>query len=96
MRPEITTIVLAVLAIALGVVAYLRDPGLPWIGARNGLAMLWFVLPGLVPGLILGGMLQVLVPQEGVSRWRFVVVRVIPSLMFPVLAGWLVKVFYQE
>jgi hypothetical protein len=34
MRPEITTIVLGVLAIAFGIVAYLRDPGLPWIGAR--------------------------------------------------------------
>ena len=52
MRPEITTIVLGVLAIAFGIAAYLRDPGLPWIGVR--------------------------------------------SLAFPVLAGWLVHVFYQE
>jgi len=59
MRPEITTIVLGVLAIAFGIAAYLRDPGLPWIGARNGL-------------------------------------RIVPSLAFPVLAGWLVHVFYQE
>jgi uncharacterized membrane protein YraQ (UPF0718 family) len=165
MRPEITTIVLAVLAVAFGIVAYLRDPGLPWIGARNGLQMLWFVLPRLIPALLLAGMLQVLVPQEVVSRylgreagfrsiliasaagvltpggpmvtvpflvalansgaamgplvaymtswslfgmqriiaweaplmgWHFVVVRVLPSLAFPVLAGWLVKTFYRE
>jgi uncharacterized membrane protein YraQ (UPF0718 family) len=165
MRPEITTIVLAVLAVALGIVAYLKDPGLPLIGARNGLQMLWFVLPRLVPALILAGMMQVLVPQEVVARhfgrdagfrsillasaagvltpggpmvtvpllvalansgaamaplvaymtswslfgmqriiaweaplmgWRFVIVRVIPSLAFPVLAGWLVKTFYRE
>jgi uncharacterized membrane protein YraQ (UPF0718 family) len=165
MRPEITTIVLAVLALAFGIVAYLRDPGLPWIGARNGLQMLWFVLPRLIPALLLAGMLQVLVPQEVVSRylgrdagfrsiliasaagvltpggpmvtvpflvalansgaamgplvaymtswslfgmqriiaweaplmgWHFVVVRVVPSLAFPVLAGWLVKTFYRE
>jgi uncharacterized membrane protein YraQ (UPF0718 family) len=165
MRPEITTIVLAVLALAFGIVAYLRDPGLPWIGARNGLQMLWFVLPRLIPALLLAGMLQVLVPQEVVSRylgrdagfrsiliasaagvltpggpmvtvpflvalansgaamgplvaymtswslfgmqriiaweaplmgWHFVVVRVLPSLAFPVLAGWLVKTFYRE
>ena len=51
MRPEITTIMLGVPAIALGIVAYLRDPSL---------------------------------------------VRVIPSLAFLVLAGWLVKVLYQE
>jgi uncharacterized membrane protein YraQ (UPF0718 family) len=165
MRPEITTIVLAILAIVLAIVAYLKDPGLPWIGARNGLSMLWFVLPRLVPALLLAGMLQVLVPQETVSRylgreggfrsiliasaagvvtpggpmvtvpflvalansgaavaplvaymtswslfgmqriiaweaplmgWQFVVVRVIPSLAFPVIAGWLVHVFYKE
>jgi uncharacterized membrane protein YraQ (UPF0718 family) len=165
MRPEITTIVLAILAIAFAIVAYLRDPGLPWIGARNGLSMLWFVLPRLVPALLLAGMLQVLVPQETVSRylgreggfrgiliasaagvvtpggpmvtvpflvalansgaavaplvaymtawslfgmqriiaweaplmgWQFVVVRVIPSLAFPIVAGWLVHVFYKE
>ncbi|HEU4367153.1 MAG TPA: permease [Methylomirabilota bacterium] len=165
MRPEITTIILAVLAVAFGIVAYLKDPGLPLIGARNGLQMLWFVLPRLVPALILAGMLQVLVPQEVVARylgrdagfrsiliaalagvltpggpmvtvpflvalansgaamaplvaymtswslfgmqriiaweaplmgWHFVVVRIIPSLAFPVLAGWLVKTFYQE
>ena len=28
--------------------------------------------------------------------WRFVIVRVIPSLAFPVVAGWLVAVFYRE
>jgi hypothetical protein len=49
MRPEITTIVPGVLAIAFGVVVYLKDPGLPWIGARNGLSMLWFVLLRVVP-----------------------------------------------
>jgi len=166
MRPDIvSTLVLAVVAVALAVVAYWKDPGLPWIGARNGLSMLWFVLPRLIPALILAGMLQVLIPQETVSSyfgrdsglsaillasvagiltpggpmvsvpllvvlansgmalgplvaymtswslfgmqriiaweaplmgWRFVVVRVVPSLAFPVLAGWLVKVFYQD
>jgi uncharacterized membrane protein YraQ (UPF0718 family) len=165
MRPEITTIVLAVLAVAFAVVAYLKDPSLPWVGARNGLSMLWFVLPRLIPALILAGMLQVLVPQEVVSRhlgregglrgifiasvagiltpggpmvtvpflvalansgaamapmvaymtswslfgmqriiaweaplmgWRFVAVRVLPSLAFPVIAGWLVKTFYRD
>jgi hypothetical protein len=28
--------------------------------------------------------------------WQFVMIRVLPSLAFPVLAGWLVHVFYQE
>jgi hypothetical protein len=30
------------LALTFGLVAYWKDPGLPWIGARNGLSMLWF------------------------------------------------------
>ncbi|HEV8642751.1 MAG TPA: permease [Methylomirabilota bacterium] len=159
------TIVLFVLAATLAVVAYLKDPGLPWIGARNGFSMLWFILPRLVPAMLLAGLLQVLVPQEVVTRyfgresglrailiaslagvltpggpmvsvpfmvalansgmalpplvaymtswslfgmqriiaweaplmgWHFVAVRVIPSLAFPVLAGWLVAAFYSD
>jgi uncharacterized protein len=165
MRLDPSTLVLAALALGLAIVAYVRDPGLPLIGARNGFAMLGFILPRLVPALVLAGLMQVLVPQEVVSRyfgresgmkaifiaagagvltpggpmvsvpfmvalahsgaamgplvaymtswslfgmqriiaweaplmgWRFVIVRVIPSLAFPVLAGWLVAVFYHE
>ncbi|MFQ5828704.1 MAG: permease [Candidatus Methylomirabilia bacterium] len=162
---DASLIILISLALILTVVAYLKDPGLPWIGARNGVSLVVFILPRLIPALILAGMLQVLIPQELVSHyfgretglggilvasvagvltpggpmvsvplmvvlarsgagiaplvaymtswslfgmqriiaweaplmgWRFVVVRVVPSLFFPVLAGWLVKVFYQE
>jgi uncharacterized membrane protein YraQ (UPF0718 family) len=166
MRPDLlSTLVLAVVAIVLGVLAYLRDPGLPLLGLKNGASMLWFIVPRLVPALLIAGLLQVLVPQEVVSRhfgresglralviaslagvltpggpmvtvpfmvalansgasmaplvaymtswslfgmqriiaweaplmgWRFVAVRVVPSLAFPVVAGWLVKVFYQD
>jgi hypothetical protein len=28
--------------------------------------------------------------------WRFVMIRAIPSLAFPVIAGWLVKLYYHE
>jgi len=162
---DLSTLILAGLALTFGLVAYWRDPGLPWIGARNGLSMLWFVLPRLIPALILAGMLQVLIPQETVSRyfgrdsglsaillasvagiltpggpmvsvpllvvlansgmalgplvaymtswslfgmqriiaweaplmgWRFVTIRVLSSLAFPVIAGWLVKLYYHE
>jgi len=167
MRPLVdpSTIVLVVLALVLAAVAYLKDPGLPLIGAKNGFSMLRFILPRLVPALMLAGLMQVLIPQEVVSRhfgragglrailmatvagvltpggpmvsvpfmvalahsgaalpslvaymtswslfgiqriiaweaplmgWRFVVVRVVPSLAFPVVAGWLVAVFYRE
>ena len=139
--------------------------GLPLLGVKNSASMLWFIVPRLVPAILIAGLLQVLVPQEVVSRhfgresglralviaslagvltpggpmvtvpfmvalansgasmaplvaymtswslfgmqriiaweaplmgWRFVAVRVVPSLAFPVVAGWLVKVFYQD
>lgn len=165
MRLDPSTLVLAGLAIAFAIVAYFKDPSLPLIGARNGLSMLAFIVPRLVPALILAGLAQVLIPQEVVSRhfgreaglkailiatgagmvtpggpmvsvpfmvalahsgaalpalvaymtswslfgvqriiaweaplmgWHFVWVRIIPSLAFPVVAGWLVATFYRE
>ena len=160
-----STYVLAAVAIVLAIVAYLKDPGLPMLGVKNGVSLLWFVLPRLVPALILAGLMQVLVPQEivghyfgqkagfrglviaeaagvltpggpmvtvpllvalaksgaampslvaymtswslfGLQRiiaweaplmgWRFVSVRVLASLTLPILAGWLVALFYSE
>ncbi len=162
---DASTIVLAAAAVVLAGIAYLKDPGLPLLGARNGFAMLGFVLPRMVVALLLAGLMQVLVPQDFVSRhfgqggglralllatlagvvtpggpmvtmpfmvalansgaalsslvaymtawslfglqriiaweaplmgWRFVFARVVPSLAFPVIAGWLVSVFNRE
>src|ERR687888_2185143 len=157
--------ILAGIAVVLGVMAYLKDPGLPAVGARLGVSMLWFILPRLIPAMLLAGLIQVLVPQEVVARllgrqgglrallvatfagmltpggpmvtvplmvalansgmplpplvaymtswslfgmqriisweaplmgWHFVAVRVVPSLAFPVIAGWLVMLFHRE
>ena len=165
MRLDLSTIVLAVVALVFAVIAYVKDPSLPAIGARNGLKMLGFVLPRLIPALLLAGLFQVVVPQDVVSRyfgreagfrglvmamlagvitpggpmvsvpflvalahsgaavpalvsymtawslfglqriiaweaplmgWKFVWVRVISSLAFPVMAGWLVAIFHHE
>jgi uncharacterized membrane protein YraQ (UPF0718 family) len=162
---DVSFLVLSSLAVLFAVVAYLKDPSLPYVGARNGFSLLWFVLPRMVPALLLAGMLQVVIPQETVARyfgqrsgmsaivmasaagvitpggpmvsvpllvvlansgmalgplvaymtawslfgmqriiaweaplmgWRFVAVRVVSSLAFPILAGWLVKVYFQE
>ena len=162
---DVSTIVLAAAAVVLAGIAYLKDPGLPLLGAKNGFSMLAFVLPRMVVALLLAGLMQVLVPQDFVSRhfgqggglralllatlagvvtpggpmvtmpfmvalansgaalsslvvymtawslfglqriiaweaplmgWRFVFARVVPSLAFPVIAGWLVSVFNRE
>jgi uncharacterized membrane protein YraQ (UPF0718 family) len=66
---DVSFVVLAVLALITAALAYMKDPGLPAIGARNGLSLLWFIIPRLVPALILAGMLQVLIPQETVARY---------------------------
>src|SRR3970282_510873 len=55
-------------AVVLAIVAWVKDPGLPWLGAKSGFSMLWFILPRLIPALVLAGLVQVLVPQEVVSR----------------------------
>jgi len=162
---DTSTLLLAPVAVVLAILAYLKDPGLPMLGAKNGVAMLAFVIPRMVVAIILAGLMQVLVPQDFVSRhfgqgggvralllatlagmitpggpmvtvpfmvalansgaalsslvaymtawslfglqriiaweaplmgWRFVVARVVPSLAFPVIAGWLVSVFNHE
>jgi uncharacterized membrane protein YraQ (UPF0718 family) len=162
---DTSTIVLAAAAVVLAGLAYLKDPGLPLLGVKNGFSMLGFVLPRMVVALLLAGLMQVLVPQDFVSRhfgqggglralllatlagvvtpggpmvtmpfmvalansgaalsslvaymtawslfglqriiaweaplmgWRFVFARVVPSLAFPVIAGWLVSVFNRE
>jgi hypothetical protein len=65
---DLSTLIFAGLALTFGLVACWKDPGLPRIGARNGLLM----------------------------GWRFVAIRVLPSLAFPVIAGWLVKLDSHE
>ena len=155
---DVSFVVLSSLAIVFAFVAYAKDPSLPAVGARNGLALLWFIIPRLVPALILAGMIQVVIPQETVGRyfgqqsglsaifitpggpmvsvpllvvlsnsgmalgplvaymtawslfgvqriiaweaplmgWRFVAVRTASSLVFPIVAGWLVKIYFHE
>jgi uncharacterized membrane protein YraQ (UPF0718 family) len=162
---DTSTLILAAVAVVLAILAYLKDPGLPMLGVKNGVSMLAFVLPRMVVAIFLAGLMQVLVPQDFVSRhfgqgggvralllatlagvvtpggpmvtvpfmvvlansgaalsslvaymtawslfglqriiaweaplmgWRFVVARVVPSLAFPVLAGWLVSIFNHE
>jgi hypothetical protein len=53
-----------VLAAAVTVAAYLRDPSLPGVGVRAGAQMLLDIGPRLVAALILTGMLQVLIAPE--------------------------------
>jgi uncharacterized membrane protein YraQ (UPF0718 family) len=162
---DLSFLILSSLAVLVALVAYVKDPGLPALGARNGLSLLWFIIPRLVPALILAGMLQVVIPHETVARyfgrqsgliaivmasaagvitpgdpmvsvpllvvlsnsgmalgplvaymtawslfgmqriiaweappmgWHFVAVRTASSLVFPIVAGWLVPLYFHE
>jgi len=42
------------------------------------------------------GIQRIIAWEAPLMGWRFVIVRVVPSLAFPVVAGWLVAVFYRE
>ena len=66
---DLPTLLLTGLALLFALVAYLKDPGLPWIGAKTGLSLIWFILPRMIPALILTGMLQVVIPQDTVARY---------------------------
>ena len=62
--------------------------------ANSGMAM-----PPLVAYMTswsLFGMQRIIAWEAPLMGWRFVWVRVIPSLAFPVVAGWLVATFYHE
>ena len=153
---NLSTFVLIALALVATGVAYWKDPGLPMLGAKNGLSMVWVVLPRLIPALIpeetvaryfgqrsgigailmasaagvitpggpmvsvpllvvlansgmalgplvaymtswsLFGIQRIIAWEAPLMGWRFVLVRVVPSLAFPVIAGWLVKLSYHE
>jgi hypothetical protein len=60
---DTSTLMLAGVAVVLAVLAYLKDPGLPILGAKNSFAMLGFVIPRMVVAILLAGLMQVLVPR---------------------------------
>jgi uncharacterized membrane protein YraQ (UPF0718 family) len=65
----VPTLVMASLAIALVVVAYLRGDGRHLAGLKAGLGMMLEVLPLLLFAFIVAGVVQVLIPKEALSKW---------------------------
>jgi uncharacterized membrane protein YraQ (UPF0718 family) len=62
-------VIIYVLAIAVTIAAYLRDPSLPGVGFRAGGQLLLNVLPRLVAALILTGMIQAMISPEWIQHW---------------------------
>ena len=66
---DIATIVMAIIAVVLLVVAYFRGSDLPVAGLKAGGRTLWNNLPLLLLSFAVAGLVQVLIPGELVSRW---------------------------
>lgn len=65
----IPTIIMVALAIVLLFIGYQRGEGQHIAGLRSSLTMTIEVLPLLAFAFIVAGMVQVLLPQEIISRW---------------------------
>lgn len=65
----IPIIIMGTLAIALLITAYLKGEGEHIIGMKSALNMTIQILPLLVFAFIVAGMIQVLLPQEVISKW---------------------------
>jgi uncharacterized membrane protein YraQ (UPF0718 family) len=63
------TIIMAILAIVLLVLGYSRGEGEHIQGLNSGLKMIIEIIPLLLFAFIVAGMIQVLLPQELLSRW---------------------------
>jgi uncharacterized membrane protein YraQ (UPF0718 family) len=70
-RFKVDTSVFWILGMALifTVIAYLKSPSLAYQGGEIALRLLVDILPSLLAGLLLGAMIQVLVPKELVAGW---------------------------
>jgi len=66
---KIATIVMITIAAILSVVAYSRDEQLFFKGLKFGGQTLLSILPLLVSGFIVAGLIQVLIPKELISSW---------------------------
>jgi uncharacterized membrane protein YraQ (UPF0718 family) len=65
----IPTVVIAVLAVTLLVIGYLKGGGEHLTGLKAGLSMTWQIIPLLVFAFVVAGMVQVLLPRELLNQW---------------------------
>ena len=68
-RTLIPTVIMVVLAAVLVVIAYAKGQGQHIEGTKLALGMTVSVLPLLFAAFLVAGMVQVLLPQELISKW---------------------------
>jgi len=99
---DMTTLVLAAIAVILLAIAYGRGRNLPLAGLLAAARTLWKNLAIVLLGFLIAGLVQVLVPRELISRWlgtgagaRGVLVACVvgglvpgsPYAVYPIVAG---------
>ena len=65
----IPTIIMGVIAIALLYIGYHRGGGEHIVGLKSAGYLLLQILPLLIFAFIIGGMIQILIPQEIITKW---------------------------
>ena len=65
----VPTMVMALLALVLLVVAYSRGRGEHVAGLKSGGAMMLEVLPLVLAAFLVAGLVQALIPKESIARW---------------------------
>jgi len=65
---KITVLVMAILTGTLTIVAYMKDPHLPWEGLKDGWKLFWGIFPALVLAFIAAGMIGKVLPREAMTR----------------------------
>lgn len=60
--------VMAVIAMGLTLLVYKKDPGLVFVGLKTGFGMLIGIVPALVFGFWIAGMITVIMPTELLTR----------------------------
>ena len=65
----VPTIIMGIIAITLVFIGYSKGNGEYIIGLKSAFTMTWQILPLLIFAFIVAGMVQVLLPQEMLSKW---------------------------
>ena len=65
----LTTVLMLILALVFGVIAFLKDKAILFSGLNSGVKLFIQILPMLFFALILSGIIQALIPREAINRW---------------------------
>ncbi len=65
----LTTILMLILAVVFGAIAFLKDKAILFSGLNSGVKLFIQILPMLFFALILSGIIQALIPKEAINRW---------------------------